>query len=229
MAARRAPGKDRASERIASLEAGEIRPSIVIPVGRVLVASQKVLPGSRMLALLKRARLISVTECGCRKRFGRCDAPVDVCIALNDMARQQTRAGSARRINITEAGRILDRTARAGLVHLALHVEGQEIDAICSCCSCCCHDLRAMIEYGHPGLVKRSDLVARRDEGACTLCGACVEGCHFGALSMAGGAISFSPERCFGCGICAAGCPSGAVRLVRRGAGHRKRRPGRRM
>jgi ferredoxin len=227
MAARKAPGDDRARERLADLKAGAIEPSIVIPVGRALVASQNVIPDSQMLDLLQRARLIARMDCGCRANARRCDAPVDVCIVLNDLARRHIKDRRARRIDMAGAKRILDRTAKAGLVHLCLYVEGHEIDAICSCCSCCCHDLKAMIEYGHPELVVRSDYIAQHDDEACTSCGACVEGCHFGALSMRNGAISYAPERCFGCGICAANCPSGAVRLKRRGTSKRTRRPGR--
>jgi len=46
----------------------------------------------------------------------------------------------------------------------------------------------------------------------CTGCGLCLDVCHIGAVSLAGGLAQVG-ESCKGCGRCAAACPVGAIRL----------------
>jgi len=53
---------------------------------------------------------------------------------------------------------------------------------------------------------------------ACTGCEACVERCHFGALSILQDVCVVDPQRCMGCGLCVSVCPSDAMRLRRRDA-----------
>ena len=139
------------------LQTGAIEPSTVIPVRQAFSVTQKVLPKKQVQEILGHAKIIAQTECECRSIVKRCNAPTDVCIMLNTIAEKHIAEGHGRKITRTEANEILDKTAQYGLVHLTLYVEGHQIDAICSCCSCCCSDLRAILDFGVLDLVLKSN------------------------------------------------------------------------
>jgi Pyruvate/2-oxoacid:ferredoxin oxidoreductase delta subunit len=199
---------------------GSAKPSRIIPIDRALEASQKVMPGEEVLRILSRARTIAVQSCECRENLGRCDAPVDVCIVVDSTAESQLKAGAARRIDVAEARSTLAKTEEAGLIHLIINTGEGEPEAICSCCKCCCQELRALVEFGHLDAVLQSDFVVVKDAEKCIDCGICVKKCVFNAHVMAGERVEFAPARCFGCGLCIRECPSQALQLVKRRTDH---------
>lgn len=198
------------------LEAGDVERSIVVPVNVSLPVRQRVLTDQQVRDVLASTDLVAVTECSCRATPGGCDSPRDVCIVMGSTARSFADDPFYRAITVDEAMSILDRTAEAGLVHLTLWERGHVPEAVCSCCPCCCHELRALREFGFHDHVVASDFVARLDAEACNGCGACEGRCAFGALGMAEGRAAHSPERCFGCGLCAMVCPTGALAMEER-------------
>lgn len=70
-----------------------------------------------------------------------------------------------------------------------------------------------MVKYNNP-IIAPSGYVARPDEGLCVACGACLDACAFGALSLTDTAV-VAWEKCLGCGVCTAFCPQEAIELVR--------------
>ena len=61
--------------------------------------------------------------------------------------------------------------------------------------------------------------VIKIDENCCTGCGACVKGCHGGALQLIGGKAKIVNEMyCDGLGACIGECPVGAISLEEREA-----------
>lgn len=122
-----------------------------------------------------------------------------------------------RRITIEEANKILDRTAECDLIHLALYSKGHQPEAICSCCSCCCHDLRALLDFGNMNMVIASDYIVDFDKEKCINCGICIERCHFKAYTEKLGQTMFLREKCYGCGLCIMTCPVEAIKLMKRG------------
>ena len=61
--------------------------------------------------------------------------------------------------------------------------------------------------------------IIKIDEEKCNGCGACVNGCHEGALQMINGkAVMISDLYCDGLGACIGGCPVGAITLEEREA-----------
>lgn len=170
-----------------------------------------------MEELLAGAKCIALGDCDCRKEQRKCDAPLDVCLSLNETAQDLIAKGRAQPISQAEALQVLERSHRAGLVHLAYRREGCEsTEIICSCCSCCCWFLNALKRFDYHDALAESAFVAAFDPSLCNGCGTCVERCQFWAWQHAKGTIQFHEIRCFGCGLCVSTCPTGAISLVKR-------------
>jgi ferredoxin len=192
--------------------------AVTVPVNVEIEAENLVLNLENVHQILSDARTISVMDCVCRVRYGHCDAPVNTCIDMNEVAERNIANGVAREITMDEALDILEKTYKAGLVHMALgHGEFFEpgvINSVCSCCSCCCGILAGVLRYGLAPHLLTSDTISVTDLSSCTSCGICVDRCQFGAREMIDGALSFNPDLCFGCGICVSTCPTNAITLV---------------
>jgi len=190
--------------------------SKVVPVTQSLEKKQWVLPTEQVFCFLKDARSFSVAPCVCRTHYKRCDNPIDICFFLNDVSDKLVEKGYARRISIDEMADKLHLANEYGLVHLTLYNPKQYPYAICSCCSCCCHDLQLLLNYDRNDLVARSEYIAVWDEELCSNCGLCVDRCVFEARTMEKGEIKYRPDKCYGCGLCVTVCPSDAIRLERK-------------
>lgn len=194
---------------------------VTIPVDVRIEAQQHVLNMDNVKRILSGASLISRMDCYCRLTYGHCDAPVDVCLDLNEVAERHIAEFGAKEITLEEALDVLERTHEAGLVHMAYgHGEWYEpgvVNSVCSCCSCCCGIFSGILRFGmFPHLLASHAFVAT-DEALCTGCGACLDRCQFGARDLRAGSLAFDQARCFGCGLCASACPTGAIILVGKG------------
>lgn len=86
--------------------------------------------------------------------------------------------------------------------------------AICSCDSEICFPFRAHQAAGavmYPG----PDIIAL-DPESCTVCGKCVERCHFGANALVDGISEIDLAKCYGCGLCVSTCAGEARKMVKR-------------
>ncbi|MCP4414133.1 MAG: hypothetical protein GY808_16370 [Gammaproteobacteria bacterium] len=93
-----------------------------------------------------------------------------------------------------------------------------QIFALCSCCSCCCHDLQIVKKYERKDLMVWSEYIAITDEDACVNCGECIEQCVFEARIFVENALSIDESKCFGCGVCVTKCPVEAITMETRDA-----------
>lgn len=193
-----------------------------IPVHIELTARETVLAQPEMRELLAAAELIAVGECMCRRDKGveACGRPLDVCMSINAEARKSIEKDGWRAVSLDEALGVLERSHRAGLVHMAYHKPGEEITIVCSCCSCCCGPFQDWRGRGYKDVFMESNYVARFDAGLCIGCGQCTERCPFGAFTLAESEdrAAFQASKCFGCGLCVSTCPSEAIKLVKRTA-----------
>jgi Pyruvate/2-oxoacid:ferredoxin oxidoreductase delta subunit len=190
--------------------------SKVIPVRESIEAKQWVIPTEQVLEFLRNARSFAVTHCVCRSHYGHCDNPTEVCFPINDDADLEVAQGSARHLSLEEAETLLRHADERGLVHLTVYDPHQYVYAICSCCTCCCHDLQFLQKLGRVDLVARSEYVAQTDMDTCIHCGDCIERCVFEARVWEGDQMRYDADACYGCGLCVTICPVGATVLERR-------------
>ena len=191
--------------------------AVTVPVCITIHGQQTILDLSSMGSLLRGAEIIALEDCGCRTKWHKCDSPIDVCISLDDEARDSIKRG-ARRISLAQALVVLQRSHRAGLVHMAFTFDGEDKpEVVCSCCSCCCHSLSALVRFGIPDAVVASKYIAQQDVETCSNCGTCVQRCQFKARQLdSNNTLVFNPAKCFGCGLCLSTCPTRSIKLVER-------------
>lgn len=189
-----------------------------LPVHLEIEALQVVLAQPEMRELLGAAEVIAVGDCGCRRDAAVCDHPLNVCLAIDDEARGEVAKNGWREISLDDALSVLERSHRAGLVHLAYRRGDAPIRFVCSCCTCACVHLKSLAGRNYADGITESAYVVRFDPGACVACGRCVERCPFAAVSRAveSGSVEFRAAACFGCGLCVTTCPTRALSLVPR-------------
>lgn len=191
--------------------------AVTVPINVTFEGKQRILDLTQVERVLRDAKTIAVADCECRTRVKGCDAPVDVCLYLNEEATKLVKKGKARISSLDEALGILKKTCESGLVHIAYTDKGDEKpNYICSCCSCCCHSFAAIQKFGFHDALISSDMIAVQDDDLCDDCGVCVDRCHFKARMIEKGVVMFDSKECFGCGLCVTVCPTGAISLARR-------------
>jgi len=133
---------------------------------------------------------------------------------FNKVAETLVKHGTARRIDLDEAMRIIWEAEADGLVHNVDNCEG-EIGSVCNCCPCCSILLRSW-QRGMRNADSPSRYRVVLDAARCELCQACVEHCPSGARSVVEGRLAVDDGLCLGCGLCVSACPQGANRMVAR-------------
>ncbi|UCC76729.1 MAG: 4Fe-4S dicluster domain-containing protein [Anaerolineales bacterium] len=191
----------------------------VIPVEQSVDAEVELLPYERASELLEKALSFGVRECICRKYKAligeACDYERFNCLSFAPVEGAFLTEEHVRPIERDEALRILREAEEAGLVHTTYNWQDGAY-FICNCCPCCCGITRGVVEFGRAHALAHSDFYAAVEADECTACEACVERCHFGALSVPDDVVVVDTMHCMGCGLCVSECPSDALRLVRR-------------
>ena len=187
--------------------------SKVVPIVESFSPEQWVLPTAQALKLLGDAASLAVQPCECRSHYKRCDNPLEVCLLMDQVADRLVEKKEARYVSLDEAAAILKQANRCGLVHLSLYRPDHRLFALCSCCSCCCHDLQLVKKYGRKDLMVKSEYRAVTRTEDCMLCGACVDRCLFDARHLTEEGLLFEADKCLGCGLCVTVCPANAVSM----------------
>ena len=199
------------------LEDGKISfSSRVIPISESFNAKQWVLPSEQAEEIVRNAQFIAVQDCECRSHYKRCDHPLEVCLLFDEVGSKLVSRNEARRISFNESKELLKKADDSGLIHLALYMPDHKIYALCSCCTCCCHELQIVKQYDRSDILVQSDYVAITDFDICIHCGDCVERCFFEARTFEEDAMKYHPDMCLGCGLCVSVCPVEATSMVLR-------------
>ncbi|MBT4363274.1 MAG: hypothetical protein HN737_02125 [Desulfobacterales bacterium] len=191
----------------------------VIPVKQSIKGQQEIYPYEQASELIKQQDYACVLNCACRKSAeldGKgCGRPTDVCLHFGNLARFFVEKGYAREINIDEAMEILDITDKAGMLHMVSNSKEMGV-AMCSCCICCCTQMRAIAEMQVNEPIARSRFAAVVDADDCTACGTCEERCMVEAIKITDDIAVVEAIRCIGCGLCVTSCEEEAISLTER-------------
>lgn len=190
----------------------------VLPIGEKIRASLTAYPYLNLVEEVKKARVISVADCICRKEAALtgtgCRYPRETCLSFGAAAEYYIENGIGRRIDVQEALEILRQADEAGLIHAGVNTK--HLSNICNCCPCCCASMKGITKKG---MDKRYFLNALFeavvDEEECTGCGECTERCPVGAVRVEEVAV-VDRDKCLGCGLCAGTCPGEAITLLLR-------------
>ena len=207
----------RPSERVAEAVDGYV--ATTIPVHVNVDVEQTVLIEPEAQEILRNAEKIALGPCFCRKEAKKCDAPLDVCIVIDEDVEAMKAAGyeGFKVVPYEDAIAALRAAHEGGLVHMAYRKGDGKVTQFCSCCSCCCWFLNKLKDYDYHEAIIESGYVAQHDTERCVGCGLCIEHCHFDAWKANGdGVPRLTVTRCFGCGVCVTSCPSDAIALVPR-------------
>lgn len=188
----------------------------VVPVGSAI---ETVVPSvatyDRVRDLVAKKETICLSPCVCRIQNellgNECTRRFDGCLGFGDFAEFMLSRGYGKRISSQEALEVLDRSEEAGMVLQPNNA--QDVEYVCSCCSCCCGVLKRIKLFPNPAALVESHYQVRRDADECTACGICVERCPMDAMEEAGDVIEINLERCIGCGVCVPTCPQEALSM----------------
>ncbi|MBY9020201.1 MAG: 4Fe-4S binding protein [Candidatus Lokiarchaeota archaeon] len=187
----------------------------VIPLEETIQTETTLFPYQMLENSIKKARVISVAECICRKEAqllgDGCDHPIETCLSFGIAAEYYIENGMGRKITPEEAIEILKEADESGLVHAGAN--SKHLSNICNCCPCCCISMKGMTQFGHDKH-KYMNAVFESiiDEETCIACGNCVERCPVEAIALEDIAL-VDRDLCLGCGLCASVCPEEAISL----------------
>ena len=161
----------------------------VIPVQSAIENNSRKASYDEVHKLIEDAWAVSVGPCSCRRARrlmgeGCGHLEEDMCMYLNDNAKNYSETGAHRLISKEEAYEILRRAEDNGLVHELNVTPGyDDTTAICNCCGCSCFALRIAEYFRTPDAI-RTNYIARVDKDKCVACGQCVENCQLNAVRL---------------------------------------------
>ena len=187
----------------------------VVPLEETIQAETALYPYQMLEDSIRKARVISVADCVCRKEaklLGEgCDYPIETCLSFGIAAEYYIENGMGREITAEEAIRIIKETDESGLVHAGAN--SKHLSNICNCCPCCCVSMKGMTQLGHNKEKYMNALFESIiDKDLCISCGNCVERCPVEAITLEEIAI-VDRDLCLGCGLCVGVCSEEAISM----------------
>lgn len=178
-----------------------------------------VLDYERASAIIGDAHHLAVGLCYCRHKMEHvgkaCDAPLELCLSLNDAAETLIRQGIVRAIEPAEGLDLLAEAYENDLVQFAENVR-RGVNFICNCCRCCCETMIAARRFAVLRPVHTTRFMPVVSAHACNGCGLCTERCPVEAIrqELPGAAPTVDRTVCIGCGVCSRTCRRRAIVLA---------------
>lgn len=195
----------------------------VIPMEAALENPQKILDTEEAHRIIEAQSRLALVPCPCRTRTEKMGIrecrdknPVGSCIMMGNTALHFESVGLGRNVSVEEAKKYLDDMQEKGLVAITDNWAKKDHTIICSCCECCCSQVRGRTRWNNPYSMAPSNYVAEAGE-ECVLCGTCVDRCFFEAIHLDDeeGKALVDPAKCMGCGVCTHSCPEETMKLKR--------------
>lgn len=160
-------------------------------------------------ACRRAADTLGTRDPDCAERFGS-----DTCIFMGDPGRYMIDHGYGRQVTSEECIAEVKANVDKGLVPEMIWTKTQEI--MCQCCLCDCGIMGAYHAYGCEGEIMDycSPYNLKYETDKCIQCGACVERCPMGAITIGDDGYCVMDRQCIRCGQCAYICPADARHLV---------------
>jgi len=186
-----------------------------------------ILDYERATHIMEEAEYIGVGLCYCRHKMMHAghpceiDAPLDVCLTFDNVARSLAAHGDYTRLISKEEGKeVLERSYEHNLVQIGENVR-EHPAFICNCCGCCCEALQAARKFSPMQPVATTSYFPKISLEKCIGCGKCKNVCPILAIAMeeketGKKKAAVNIDICLGCGICARNCPTQAITLKRR-------------
>jgi Na+-translocating ferredoxin:NAD+ oxidoreductase subunit B len=199
----------------ASVKTEQLR---IVPVASMVEVEPTVATYDRIRDLVKAHENMGLFECICSKQQellgNNCHYPLEKCLVLMEMDFYLENGFPGRKIDVEEALRFLDHSEELGLV---LRTDNaQEIRVVCSCCSCCCPQLRLIKRFPSPAKFMHSNYRSQIEPEKCDTCGVCADRCPMDAVVEGEEFMEISLDRCIGCGVCVSACPQEAISFIQR-------------
>ncbi|MFX0039533.1 MAG: 4Fe-4S binding protein [Promethearchaeota archaeon] len=192
-----------------------------IPVEKSLDPKLKVAPYDNLRKIIENSDgPFAKINCICRQEREIYGKPCkitkheDNCLGFGGIIQTYIDQGWGTQISKDETLRILQTNQEEGLILRPSN--SQDVEFICSCCSCCDKGIAGLLKVPDPVNYVVSNFYSEVDPDLCTGCGTCVDRCQIKAITLIDDISSIDRMRCIGCGNCVTICPSEAIMLQRK-------------
>ncbi len=184
-----------------------------LPIQQTIETHPMAWPSDRLEEILDRYDDFAVTYCQCRTGehlLDRdCNRPKETCLFMGKYSKMLVDDGRIRKIERKEALDIKREAEATGLVTWMLNERaGSPVNISCSCCGCCCLNMRMVTEFNMPAMIAPPHFLPVWDNQKCNYCGKCSKTCTMGAITVntVEKHRTFDQKRCIGCGLCVVNC-----------------------